>query len=125
MKRVLRLLLAAFLVLALGAAALVSLRVTPEPVLTLEPEAKALGRSSPVHVAAQATGRGLAALRLELVQGDQVTALAEKRYPTRAPWAFWGPRTERAELRTDAGSEKVASLKAGEATLRASLRRRR
>jgi murein DD-endopeptidase MepM/ murein hydrolase activator NlpD len=119
MKRTLRLLLAALLVLALGAAALVSLRVTPEPVVTLEPEARALGRSSPVHATAQATGRGLAALRLELVQGDQVTVLAEKRYPARAPWAFWGPRTERAELRTDVGTEKVPGLKAGEATLRA------
>jgi murein DD-endopeptidase MepM/ murein hydrolase activator NlpD len=119
MKTTLRVLLLAVLVAGLGAAALVSLRVTPEPVVTLEPEAKALGRSSPVHVVAEASGRGLTGLRLELVQGDKVQVLAEKRYRARAPWAFWGPRTERGELRTDAGSQKVPSLKAGEATLRA------
>src|SRR5262249_14328977 len=40
-------------------------------------------------------------------------------FAARAPWAFWGPRTTRAEIRTDAGAEKVPTLKGGEATLRA------
>jgi len=119
MKTALRLLLLAVLVGGLGLGALVTLRVAPAPVLTVEPEAKALGRRSPVRMMAETSGRGLTTVRLELVQGDKTQVLAEKRFRARPPWAFWGPHTDRAELRTDAGSEKVPTLQAGEAVLRA------
>ena len=119
MKRFLRLFVAAAFLFLIALGVLVSLRVSPAARLTLEPEAPALGRKSPVHVTAEASGRGLASLRLELVQGDSVQVLEEKRFAPRAPWAFWGPRTTRAEIRTDAGAEKVPALKSGEAVLRA------
>jgi hypothetical protein len=118
-KRSIRLFVAAAFLGLLVLGAVVSLRVSPAARLTLEPEAPALGRKSPVHVTAEASGRGLVSLRLELVQGDSVQVLEEKRFAPRAPWAFWGARTTRAEIRTDAGSEKVPALKAGEAVLRA------
>jgi murein DD-endopeptidase MepM/ murein hydrolase activator NlpD len=119
MKAFLRLLLAALAVLLLVFGALVSFRVAPAARLSIEAEAPALGRKSPVSVTAEGGGRGLTAVRLELVQGDHVQVLEEKRFPARPPWAFWGPRTERVVLRTDAGSEKVPALEGGEAVLRA------
>ena len=119
MKWFLRLLLAALAALLLAFGLLVTLRVAPAARLSLEPEAPALGRKSPVTVVAEGAGRGLTAVRLELVQGDHFQVLEEKRFPARRPWAFWGPRTERVVLRTDAGSEKVPTLRSGEAVLRA------
>ncbi len=119
MKRLFLLLLAALLAAFLVLGAIATLRVSPPARLTLEPEAAALGRRSPVRVVAEASGRGLTVVRLELVQGDRVHVLDEKRSPARSPWAFWGPRTERVELRTDAGSEKMPTLQSGEAVLRA------
>jgi murein DD-endopeptidase MepM/ murein hydrolase activator NlpD len=119
MKRVLRLLLGVVAAGALVLGALVTLRVAPPAQLTLEPEAQALGRRSPVKVRAEGSGRGLTAVRLELVQDGRAVVLDEKRFPARPPWAFWGPRTERVELRTDAGSETVPTLHSGEAVLRA------
>ncbi len=119
MRRLFLLVLAAAFLLLLVVGAVVSFRVSPAARLTLEPEAPALGRKSPVHVTAEAAGRGLTSLRLELVQGDDVHVLEEKRFAARAPWAFWGARTTRAEIRSDAGSEKVPGLKGGEAVLRA------
>jgi murein DD-endopeptidase MepM/ murein hydrolase activator NlpD len=119
MKRAFLFLFAALAALLLAAGALVTLRVSPPARLTLEPEASALGRKSPVRVVAEGAGRGLTAVRLELVQGEKVHVLEEKRFPARPPWAFWGPRTERVLLRADAGSEVVPTLKSGEAVLRA------
>jgi murein DD-endopeptidase MepM/ murein hydrolase activator NlpD len=119
MKWSFRLFLAALAVLLLAFGLLATLRVAPPARLSLEPEAAALGRKSPVTVVAEGAGRGLTAVRLELVQGDQVQVLEEKHFPARRPWAFWGPRTERVVFRTDAGSERVRTLKSGEAVLRA------
>jgi len=118
-KAILRLLLAAIFLLLVVVGLVVTLRVAPAPHLTLESEAPAIGRKSPVHVTADSSGRGLTSVRLELVQGDTVQVLDEKRFAPRAPWAFWGARTIHAEIRTDAGVEKVPTLKGGEATLRA------
>ncbi len=119
MKRFSLLLLAGALAALLVLGALITLRVSPPARLTLEPEAPVLGRRSPVRVVADASGRGLTVVRLELVQADRVHVLGEKRLAARPPWAFWGPRTERVELRADAGSAQVPELQAGEAVLRA------
>ncbi len=119
MRRPALLVLTVLCVLILTAGGIVTLRVAPPARLSLEPEASALGRKSPVRVVAEGGGRGLTAVRLELVQGDHVDVLEEKRFPARPPWAFWGPRTERVQFRTDAGAERVPTLKSGEAVLRA------
>jgi murein DD-endopeptidase MepM/ murein hydrolase activator NlpD len=119
MKRTALFFLTALILLVLAAGGVLTLRVAPPARLTLESEAAALGRKSPVSVVAEGGGRGLTAVRLELVQGDHVQVLEEKKFAARPPWAFWGPRTERVVLRTDAGSEKVPALKGGEAVLRA------
>jgi murein DD-endopeptidase MepM/ murein hydrolase activator NlpD len=118
-KGILRLFLAAVFLLVVAVGLVVSLRVAPVPRMTLDTEAPAIGRKSPVHVTAETSGRGLSSVRLELVQGDAVQVLEEKRFAPRAPWAFWGARTTHAEIRTDAGSEKVPTLTGGEAVLRA------
>lgn len=105
------------LLVALGG--VLTFRVGPAPALTLKPETPGLGRRTQIRVTAAAAGRGLARVRLEVVQGDRVHVVAEKSYAPRPVWAFWGPRTERAELRAEAGADNVPGLKAGDAVLRA------
>ncbi len=119
MKSTFLLLLAVLLAAALVVGAIVTFRVAPPAELTLAPEATAIGRKSPVRVVAEGSGRGLSVLRLVLVQGDSIHVLDEKRVTPRPPWAFWGPRTERLELRTEVGTEKIPTLQGGEAVLRA------
>ena len=119
-----RALLRAFVVVLLAAGIgfglLATLRVSPEPSVTLTPGASAIGRKTAVEVAVQGGGRGLAGLKLELIQGDEAQVLAERAYSPRRPWQFWGPRTTEDALRVDVGSETVKGLRSGEATLRAS-----
>jgi murein DD-endopeptidase MepM/ murein hydrolase activator NlpD len=106
-------------VLLVAVGGVLTFRVGPAPDLTLKPEAPGLGRRTQVRVTAAAAGRGLSRVRLEVVQGDRAQVVADKSYPPRPAWAFWGPRTERAELRAEAGADNVPGLKAGEAVLRA------
>jgi hypothetical protein len=106
----------------LGVALLVGLVLTfragPVPVVEIQPEIPAIGTRTPVVVTAAAAGRGLASLRLELVQDGRTHVLEERSYPTRPEWAFWGERTERDEIRADVGRETVPDLRQGEAVLR-------
>jgi murein DD-endopeptidase MepM/ murein hydrolase activator NlpD len=111
--------------LVLGLAALLiiglvtSLRVGPPPKLALRTDRPALGRRTTVRLAAEAGGRGLAALRLELLQGDRTLLLVRRTYTPRPPWAFWGARTVRDEVAVEVGTDTVKGLEAGEAVLRA------
>jgi murein DD-endopeptidase MepM/ murein hydrolase activator NlpD len=106
----------------LGAALLVGLVVTfragPVPVIEIRPELPAIGTRTPVVVTATAAGRGLASLRVELVQEDRSHLLEEKSYLPRPAWAFWGARTERDEIRTIVGRQAIPDLREGEAVLR-------
>lgn len=115
-------LLGVLLVLALaGLAALAWYRVG-QPEVSVEPRAPGIGRKAlPVAVRAAAPSRGLAAVRLEVVQGERVTVVAERVYEEgpRPFWAFWGPRVTADELEVGVGLETVEGLKEGEATLRA------
>src|SRR5262249_44453996 len=66
---------------------------------------------------------GLAAVKVELVQGSRVEALAERRYAPRRPWAFWGPRKTDDEIAVDVGRDVQPALTTGEATIRATATR--
>jgi murein DD-endopeptidase MepM/ murein hydrolase activator NlpD len=119
MKTSLKVAVLLLVVLLAAVGGVLTFRVGPAPALTLKPDAPGLGRRTPVRVAAAAAGRGLGRLRLEVVQGDRVHVVADKSYAPRPAWAFWGPRTERAELRAEVGADNVPGLKAGDAVLRA------
>ena len=81
------LVLAAFsLVLLVGL--VLSFRVGPVPDIEIRPELPAIGARTPVVVTATGGGRGLASLRLEVVQQDRATVLAERSYQTRPVWAL-------------------------------------
>jgi len=122
-----RALFRAFVVVVLAAGVafglLATLRVSPEPSVSLTPGGSAIGRKTAVEVAVQGGGRGLAGLKLELILEDRSHVLAERTYTPRRPWEFWGPRTTEDALRVDVGSETVAGLRSGEATLRATASR--
>ncbi|HSB60928.1 MAG TPA: hypothetical protein VLI67_04370, partial [Vicinamibacteria bacterium] len=119
MKTFLKLFVLLLVVVLAVLGGIATFRVGPAPALTLEPGLPGLGRRTPVRVTASADGRGLSWLRLEVVQGDRVQVVARKAYAPRRAWAFWGLRSERGELRAEAGADNVPGLAAGEAVLRA------
>jgi murein DD-endopeptidase MepM/ murein hydrolase activator NlpD len=89
----------------------------PSLILTVRPEA--LGPSTRITAMATATGRGLAEVRLELVQGEKVTVLVSQFHAPRPAHAFWGPRTTTFEIASlELGREALARLDRGNATLR-------
>jgi len=119
MKTVLKLVVLVLVAFLIALGGLATFRTGAAPTLTLKPEVPGLGRKTPVRVSAAVPGRGLTRVRLEVVQGDRVHVVADKSYVPRPAWAFWGPLTERAEIRADVGVDNVPGLKAGEAVLRA------
>ena len=117
-RRPLRVLLLALFAAAAVAFAIGWLRVGPPPQISIEPALPGIGKRTPIVIRLAAEGRGLAPVRIELVQGERVVPLAEKVFVPRSQWRFWGPRSERAEITVEAGRETVPELKAGEATVR-------
>lgn len=106
------------MVVALGVAALSALRVGGAPQVEIDPGFAGIGRRTSVGVTATEGGRGLAELRVELVQGDRTEVVAERSYAPRPALAFWGPRTTTDRMGVEVGSEAVEGLRSGEATLR-------
>src|SRR5258705_5717142 len=118
MKTVLKLIVLVLVAFLIALGGLATFRTGAAPTLTVQPAVPGLGRKTPVRITAVVPGRGLTRVRLEVVQGDRVQVVADKSYIPRPAWAFWGPLTERAEMRADVGVDNVPSLKAGEAGLR-------
>ncbi len=104
-------------------AALVWLRVGPPTEIEVKAELPGIGRQTPVAVRLAEPGRGLAGVRVELVQGDRSELLAERRHRPRPFWAFWGPRVSSDEIAVVVGSETVPGLEEGEATIRVTAER--
>lgn len=108
------------ILLAVGAAALVSLRTGSQPEIELTADLPGIGPKTLLSVVAREPSRGLDRLLVELVQGERVTTLKDENYPTRAAWQFWGERTAETTLAVAVGSEVTDGLVAGPATVRAS-----
>src|SRR5712692_2075067 len=117
-SRLPKLLLGLVLALLLAAGGIATFRVGALPKLTLRADRPALGRATAVQLTAEEGGRGLSAVRLELLQGDRPLLLIRRTYTARPPWAFWGARTERDEIKVEVGTDTVKGLQAGEAILR-------
>lgn len=93
---------------------------TGEPEAELEATRAGIGRAgTPFNVAVREGSRGLADVRVEVVQDGETTVVEEKTYPGPRPfWAFWGPRTPEDEFEVVIGRDTVEGLQEGEATVR-------
>jgi murein DD-endopeptidase MepM/ murein hydrolase activator NlpD len=110
-------------VLALGVLGVVTFRTGPVARLTLETDRPGIGTRTHVTLRAEADGRGLGTLRLEVVQGSRSELLAEHVNEPRSAWTFWGPLTREDRLEAEVGSKTLDGLEEGQATLRASVSR--
>ena len=118
MKTILKLSALAVVAPALVAGLVVTFRTGAVPEVGIRPELAAIGARTPVVVTAAAPGRGLADLRLELVQEDRVHLIAERAYQPLPAWGLTGQRTERDEIHAEVGRETIPDLQPGEAVLR-------
>jgi murein DD-endopeptidase MepM/ murein hydrolase activator NlpD len=109
---------AAFLVLLV--AFVLTFWVGSAPEMTVKPGAKGIGRRTPIAIHLDDTGR-VEKLRVELVQGQDVTPVAEKDFATHPAWASWGKRPE--DVTVEVGRDTVKGLRAGEATVRVTAER--
>jgi murein DD-endopeptidase MepM/ murein hydrolase activator NlpD len=99
-------------------AALALFRVGPPPSVTIEPALPGIGKRTPVTVNVDVAGRGLAGVKVEMIQGDRAVTLAENEHVPRPFWVFWGPRTKSDVLEVSAGRETFEGLREGDATIR-------
>ena len=111
------LLLAGAIVAGLGA-----FRVGPAPEVTIRPALPAIGRATQVAITVAEPKRGFAATKIELVQGDQVTLLADEKLPTLVGWKLWGERTGQRDWNVEVGKTAQPALAEGEATIRVTAR---
>ena len=113
-----KLVLLLLVVVILGAAGFAALRVGPPPNIVIEPAAKVIGRDTPVVVKVSAPERGVAAVKVELVQGNAVQTLAEQHNEPAPSWAPWKKGTPATELKVQVGKDRQPSLQPGNATIR-------
>ncbi len=106
------------LAIVLGLVAFVVLRVGPPPTIAIDPAAKVIGQKTPVTIRVFEPKRGLSTIKVELVQGESVRTLAEKRHEPAPAWAFWRKGTPSEEFRVEVGKETVSDLKPGTAIIR-------
>jgi murein DD-endopeptidase MepM/ murein hydrolase activator NlpD len=93
-------------------------RVGAPPSVRIETALPGIGKHTPVTVRVEAPGRGLADVKVEMVQGDRKVTLEEKAHVPRPFWDFWGPRTKSDVLEVVAGRETFEGLREGDATIR-------
>jgi murein DD-endopeptidase MepM/ murein hydrolase activator NlpD len=106
------------LIIVLGLVGFVFLRVGPAPTISIEPAARVIGQNTPVTVRVAEPRRGLSTIKVELVQGDAVSTLTEKRHEPVPAWALWRKGTPSDALRVEVGKATVADLRPGTATVR-------
>lgn len=118
-----KLVLVSLVALVLVGTVLVGLRVGAPPELSGESDRPGIGPRTRVTVGAREPGRGLSGLRVELVQGERRTLLAERRHAPQPAWAPWAPRTAEDTVAVEVGRELQPDLAPGEATIRVTAER--
>ncbi len=96
----------------------IAFRTGPMPTIEITAELAAIGRRTPVKVVAREPVRGLSRIRTELVQGDRVELLDDRVFTPRAAWNLWSAAEEENEFRIEVGTETVAGLRDGPASIR-------
>ena len=116
--------LGALLLAALvGAGAVLWIRVGPEPVVTIGSDLPGIGPRTVVTSVAEAGGRGLGSIRVELVQEGESTLLAERINRPPGAWSLGGSPVTEATLEVEVGRESTPDLVEGEATVRVTVER--
>ncbi len=90
------------------------------PVLTVKPDLPGIGKRTPIRIRIEDPQR-VTAVRVELVQGMDVTLLEERTFEPKSVFAFGTPPP--IEMKVDVGRETVKGLRSGEATVRVSVER--
>lgn len=106
------------LVVLLVFAGLAAFRAGGGAEIAIRPALAGIGKRTPVTVHVSEPGRGLADVRVELVQGERVETLASEAYVPAAAWKPWATGTEETTLQVDVGRDTVKDLAEGEATIR-------
>jgi murein DD-endopeptidase MepM/ murein hydrolase activator NlpD len=106
------------LFVAASIAGVLAFRTGPTPTIEITAELPAIGRRTPVKVVARERVRGLSRIRTELVQGDLVELLDDRVFTPRAAWDVWSAAEEENEFRIEVGTETIAGLKDGPASIR-------
>jgi murein DD-endopeptidase MepM/ murein hydrolase activator NlpD len=107
----------ALLAVWLGVAAL---KPGTTPTVSLTSDLPGIGPLTRIEASASGPGRGLAGVRVELLQGDLTELLFDEEYPTRGAWALWGERTGSQAVTVEVGRESHPALVEGQATVRIS-----
>jgi murein DD-endopeptidase MepM/ murein hydrolase activator NlpD len=107
--------------IALAWGAWVTWGVGDPPVVRIESSLPAIGRSTELIIEAVEEKRGLGSLRVELVQGESVTGLADAAWEKPPFWAPWRSAEARRTMTVEVGRDHH-DLTPGEATIRASAR---
>ncbi len=117
------LLRALLLIMALGviAGGFAALWTGAAPDVTVKSALKGIGRKTPIQVRIDDPGR-LEKVRVELVQGADVTPLAERVLTPRPAWALW-QKSAPLELTVEVGRDTVRGLRTGTAKVRATAER--
>ncbi len=116
--RLLRGLLLLILLVAVPWLILAFTRIGAEPRLEILPALPGIGQKTEIKVTAAEPSRGLTHLKVDLVQGEVTTPLAEKTYTPRPFWSFWGPLQASEEIVVEVGRKVQKDLQRGDATIR-------
>ncbi len=108
------------LVLALVAAAVLTFRVGGTPKIEIRADLPGIGKATPFTVTVEEPKRGLSKVVVEFSQAELVEEIVSKIYEPRPAWKFWGPITSTDQIPFVVGSEVIAGLRSGEATVRVS-----
>ena len=105
------------------AGAVLWIRVGPEPVVTIRSDLPGIGPGTVVTSVAEAGGRGLGSIRVELIQDGESTLLEERTHRPPGPWSLGGNPVAEATVEVEVGREATPDLVEGEATVRVTVER--
>ena len=100
------------LVVATLGAGYVLTRTSGLPEVEIKLGLPAVGPKTPLLVSAEATGRGLEGLRVQVRQGEQVKVLHESKFVAPSPWKFWSKGTENTSIELQLTKAEIPDLRA-------------
>jgi len=118
-----RLVLGLLVLAGIGVAAAGAFLVGPAPTVTLHPEPRLVGRSTPVDLTVEEPSRGLSRVLVELIQNGAAEVVVDQRFEALPGWKPIGERTKRWNWTFDLGKDAHPALREGAATLRVTAER--
>ena len=104
---------------AIGGIVVGGLRTGDTPTIAIDPEPSAIGKNATTFgISVSEPTRGIARVRVELVQKGQVHPLLDRPYATQPAYAPWATMTPEARFSVRVPKEVVARLSEGPATVR-------